>query len=381
MKPFYYTCFLLFIMLITHCKPAPDPTALLVDAETFPLEYEGKQIELFTIKNSRGMLVQITNYGAKIVSVIVPDKDGNFADVCLGYETAQQYLDGVPSMGATIGRFANRIAGGQFMLNDSAVQLTKNAGENTIHGGTNGFRVKVWDARQLDDQNLGLNYYSPDGEEGFPGNLTVKVLFTVTEDNALKITYFAKTDKPTIINLTNHWFTNLSGHADASVLDHELLVNADSYIVADSFSIPTGEILPVEGTPLDFREITRIGDRIDVEFDQIKMTKGYDQNLVINKTDGELALAALLHDPVSGRVMEVMTTEPGIQVYTANNLSGKENEIGKGGVPYLSRSAICLETQHFPDSPNHPNFPSTVLNPGQDYVSTTIYKFGVKGKD
>ncbi|MDZ7607397.1 MAG: aldose epimerase family protein [Cyclobacteriaceae bacterium] len=381
MKPLFYTYSLLLITLITHCKPAPDPSTLLVDAETFRMEHEGKQIDLFTIKNSRGMMVQVTNYGAKIVSVIVPDKDGKFADVCLGYETAQQYLDGVPSMGATIGRFANRIAGGQFMLNDSVYQLTKNAGENTIHGGTNGFRVKVWDAKQLDDQNLELSYFSPNGEEGFPGNLTVKVLFTVTEENELKLTYHAKTDKPTIINLTNHWFTNLGGHGSGDILNHELLVNADSYTVADSFSIPTGEILPVEGTPLDFREITRIGARIDDEFDQTMMTKGYDQNLVISKGENELAFAALLHDPVSGRVMEVMTTEPGIQVYTANNLSGKPNETGKGGIGYISRSSICLETQHFPDSPNHPNFPSTVLNPGQDYVSTTIYKFGVKEKD
>jgi len=378
MKPFFYCGTLILIALMTQCKQPSNTQSLLVDSAAFRMEYEGKQIELFTIQNSMGMVVQVTNYGAKIVSVIVPDKNGEFADVCLGYESAQKYIDGLASMGATIGRYANRIAGGQFTLNDSTYHLTRNAGNNTIHGGTKGFRVKVWDAKQLDDQSLEMSYFSPDGEEGFPGNFTVKVLFTVTGENELKLTYFATADKPTVFNLTNHWFTNLAGHGSGDVLNQELLVNADYYTVTDSFSIPTGEILPVEGTPLDFREITMIGERIDDDCDQIKMTKGYDQNLVINKTDGELAMAALLHDPISGRVMEVKTTEPGIQVYTANNLSGKENEIGKGRVPYLSRSAICLETQHFPDSPNHPNFPTTVLNPGEDYVSTTIYKFGVK---
>ncbi len=381
MKRILFRYLLPLMTLITHCKPAPDPAELMVDPVNFQMEYEGKQIALYTIKNSKGMIVQLTNYGAKIVTVIVPDKEGKFVDVNLGYETAHQYIDGSPSMGATIGRYANRIAGGRFTLNDSTYQLTQNAGENTIHGGAKGSRVKVWDAIQLDEQSVEMHYFSPDGEEGFPGNLTVKVLFTVPEENELKLTYYAKTDKPTIINLTNHWFTNLGGHGSGDVLNHKLLVNADSYTVADSFSIPSGEILPVEGTPLDFREIRRIGARIDDDFTPTNITKGYDQNLVINKKEGELALAALLHYPASGIVMEVKTTEPGLQVYTANNLSGKENEIGKGGVPYLSRSAICLETQHFPDSPNHPNFPSTVLNPGEDYVSTTIYKFGVKEGD
>ena len=349
-----------------------------MDPTTFQIEHEGKQIDLFTLQNTRGMVVQITNYGGKIVSILVPDKNGKMADVCLGYESAEGYINGSASMGATMGRFANRIANAQFTLNDSTYHLAKNAGEHTIHGGAKGFRFKVWEAKQLDEQNLELSYLSPDGEEGFPGNFTLKVLFSVTEDNELKLVYHATTDKPTVFNLTNHAFFNLAGEGNGDVLDHQLMVNADSFTPTNETSIPTGEIRSLDGTPLDFRNLTRVGDRIDADYDQLIFAGGYDHNYVINKDAGQLEMAALLYEPVSGRVMEVKTTEPGIQVYTANSLTGKGPDVGKSGHAYGSRSSICLETQHFPDSPNQPDFPTTVLNLGEEYLSTTIYRFSVK---
>lgn len=370
---------LLFIMssiLATNCSIKENPMELVLKPDAFEVMHNGKQIELYTLSNSTGMVVQVTNYGGKIASIIVPDREGDFADVCLGYESAQEYLDGIASLGATMGRVTNRIANGQFMLNDSTYHLAKNNGEHTIHGGAKGFRFKVWDAKQLDDQNLELRYFSEDGEEGFPGNLKLKVLFSVTSENELKLTYHATTDKPTVINFTNHAFFNLAGAGEGNILDHELMVNADAFTQVDHEAIPTGEIIDVLGTPLDFSMVTRVGDRISDEYDQLTYVGGYDHNYVINKEENELAVAALLFEPASGRVMEVKTTEPGIQIYTANSLSGKD--IGKGGKAYGKWSSICLETQHFPDSPNHDNFPSTVLNPGEDYVSTTIYKFSTK---
>ncbi len=361
--------------IISSCDNAKQ-NYIPIKKEAFLMTHNGKQIDLFTLKNAKGMIVQITNYGGKIVSIIVPDRDGNMGDVCLGYESADEYVNGIASLGATMGRYANRIANAQFTLNDSTYHLAKNNGEHTIHGGAKGFRFKVWDAKQLDDCSLELTYFSRDGEEGFPGNLTLKVLFSVTNDNELKLTYHATTDKPTVLNVTNHAFFNLAGEGIGDVLDHELMVNADTYTPVDATAIPLGDFQNVAGTPLDFTEMTRIGDRINADFEQLKHVGGYDHNFIINKKENELALAALLYEPVSGRVMEVKTTEPGIQVYTANSLTDKDT--GKGGTVYSSQSSICLETQHFPDSPNHPNFPSTVVNPGDDYVSTTIYKFSVK---
>lgn len=367
-----------FVLIVFFSCVKPKHNYVPVLKEAFQEMHDGKQVDLFTLRNTSGMVVQITNYGGKIVSIIVPDRDGNMGDVCLGYESASEYINGTASLGATMGRFANRIANAQFTLNDSIYYLAKNNGEHTIHGGKKGFRFQVWDAKQLDERSLELSYSSKDGEEGFPGNLVLKVLFTVTEQNELKLTYHAATDKPTVLNVTNHAFFNLAGEGNGDILDHELLVNADAFTPVDATAIPTGEIRNVEGTPLDFTEMTRIGDRIDANYEQLKHVGGYDHNFVLNKMEIELALAALLYEPVSGRVMEVKTTEPGLQVYTANSLTGKGTDIGKGGKPYGSRSSICLETQHFPDSPNHSNFPSTVLYPGLDYISTTIYKFSVK---
>ena len=372
-----FTFSLIFILyIITSCEQKKELNYTKVMAKNFQTIHNGKEIKLFTLKNQQGMIVQLTNYGGKLVSIIVPDRDGNLADVCLGYESAEDYLNGIASLGATMGRVTNRIANAQFTLDGVTYQLAKNNGEHTIHGGASGFRYKVWDAKQLDDQNVELSYFSEDGEEGFPGNLTLKVLFSVTNDNELKLIYHATTDKPTVINFTNHAFFNLVGAGNGDILDHELRVNAEEFTPVDETAIPTGEIRDVAGTPLDFREFTRVGDRIDADYDQLKYVGGYDHNYVINKDGDALAMAALLYEPVSGRVMEVKTTEPGIQVYTANSLSGED--VGKGGKAYGKWSSICLETQHFPDSPNHPNFPSTVLTPGEDHISTTIYRFSTK---
>lgn len=373
-KRFFYFITILSIVF-TSCEDQ-KLNYIPIMKENFQLNHEGKQIELFTLKNSRGMIVQVTNYGGKLVSIIVPDREGDFGDVCLGYESAEEYVKGIASLGATMGRVTNRIANAQFTLNDSTYHLAKNNGEHTIHGGTKGFRFKVWDGKQLDEKSVELSYFSEDGEEGFPGNLTLKVMFMVTEENELSLTYHATTDKPTVINFTNHAFFNLAGAGNGDILDHELMVNADVFTEVDTEAIPTGEFGSVEGTPLDFSEMKRVGDRIDDDYDQLNHVGGYDHNYVIKKDEDVLAMAALLYEPVSGRVMEVKTTEPGIQIYTANSLSGQD--IGKGGKAYGARSSICLETQHFPDSPNHDNFPSTVLIPGEDYVSTTIYKFSTK---
>lgn len=365
---------LILMTVLMGCKTKKEKIGLMVNPENFKATRDGKQIDLFTLKNKNGMIVQITNFGGKIVSIIVPDKEGNMADVCLGYDDIDGYFDGSGSMGATIGRVANRIGGAQFTLNGKTYHLAKNAGNSTIHGGKEGFRFKVFDARQIDEQNLELSYFSEDGEEGFPGNLKFKVLFTLTDDNELRITYHATTDKPTVVNFTNHAYFNLAGEGKGDILGHELLVVADHFTPTDKMAIPTGEIRSVEGTPLDFRQLTKIGERVDADYEQIKYAGGIDHNFVLNKNEGEKGLAAILYEPNSGRMMEVFTTEPGIQIYTANGFKS----VGKDGKKYGTRSAICLETQHFPDSPNRPEFPSVVLNPGEEFESVTVYKFSVR---
>lgn len=371
-----YSLFFLVLISLLSCKEKSQ-NYIPVNRTDFQIEHNGKAIDLYTLENSQGMKVQITNYGGKVVSILVPDRNGELGDVSLGYETASEYLNGIASLGATMGRYANRIANAQFTLNDSTYYLDKNNGENSIHGGDEGFRYQVWDARKIDDQTLELSYFSEDGEGGYPGNLTVNVIYKVTEENELKLEYSARTDKPTVINLTNHTFFNLAGEGKGSVLNHTLYVNANQYTPVNSVAIPTGELRDVTGTPFDFTTPTRIGARIDEDNEQLKFVGGYDHNFVLNKDPDELALAARLSEPTTGRVMEVYTTEPGLQVYTANSLTGEGNQIGKGGHAYGPRSAICLETQHFPDAPHHPNFPSTVLVPGEEYRSTTIYKFSV----
>ncbi|MBC8378671.1 MAG: galactose mutarotase, partial [Planctomycetes bacterium] len=326
--------------------------------------------------NANGMKAAITNYGGIIVSLLAPDKDGRMDDVVLGFDTIAEYEEKSPHFGCITGRYANRIAKGRFTLDGKVYdKLAINNGPNALHGGLKGFDKKVWDAEAVGN-SLKLRMVSPDGEEGYPGRLDVTVTYTLTDDNELRIDYEAVTDKPTVLNLTNHSYFNLAGHSGGTeaMVAHEMMINADAFTpVADANAIPTGQVMSVEGTPMDFKSGKRIGQDIDDSYEQIQFGSGYDHNWVLNKAaDGELSLAARTSDPASGRVMETWTTEPGVQFYSANFLDGLT---GKGGAVYPRRCSFCLETQHYPDSPNQPNFPSTTLRPDEKYMSTTIYKF------
>ncbi|MDF2636762.1 MAG: galactose-epimerase [Pelosinus sp.] len=350
-----------------------------IKREAFQKEINGKQVDLYTLTNKTGMVAKITNYGGKIVQLLVPDKNGKLSDVVLGYESLDQTINGQASMGCTIGRYANRISKGQFSLDGKDYQLTVNNGANHLHGGTKGSRFVVFDANQIDAKTLQLTYYFKDGEEGYPGNCLLKTVYSLTDNNELVITYDAVTDKSTIVNFTNHAFFNLAGSGSGTILNHQLTLNADNFTPVDGTLITTGEIRPVKGTPMDFTKSTTIGTRINDSYEQLKYGPGYDHNYVLNKTGNELSFAARVYEPKSGRVMEIYTTEPGIQFYAGNFLEGKvPRDIGKGGKAYNFREGFCLETQHFPDSPNKDNFPSTVLSPGQWFSSTTVHKFTVK---
>ncbi|MFN0256917.1 aldose epimerase family protein [Pedobacter ureilyticus] len=352
---------------------------VLLDTSAYLINTQGKETKLFQLSNKNGAKLYITNYGARVVSLIVPNRDGISTDVILGYDSVQSnQKKGEPFFGAIIGRYGNRIAKGKFSLAGTTYQLQLNDGVNTLHGGTDGFYAKVWDAKQLDAQHLEMNYFSKDGEAGYPGNVNVKVLYTLTDDNSFKIDYSATTDKETILNLTNHAYFNLNGEGNETVLDHELTIAADGYTPVDDTLIPTGKIEPVKGTPFDFTKAKVIGKEIETKNEQLTYGKGYDHNFVLNKNDGKSPVA-IVKSPKTGIVMEVYTTEPGIQFYSGNFLTGTDKD-GKGGKSYPFRSAFCLETQHFPDSPNQPNFPSTVLKPGQTYSTTTTYKFLVDKK-
>lgn len=347
--------------------------------KAFQAELNGQDTDLFILKNRNGVEIAVTNYGGFVVSVMVPDKNGKFEDVVLGHSSLHDYLHTPePYLGSLVGRYGNRIAGGKFTLEGKEYKLAINNGPNTLHGGLTGFNAMVWDAVQLNAQTLKLTYLSVDGEEGFPGNLSIEVVYHLSHDNALEISYQAVTDKTTIINLTQHSFFNLAGTAKptSTICNNLLTIHADFYIPMDEVSIPTGCIAPVEGTPMDFRTPHLVGERIDNDFDQLKYGKGYDHCYVLNKQEaGELSFAAKVVEPQSGRSLEVYTTEPGVQLYTGNWLGGFE---GKYGATYPERSAICLETQHFPDSPNKPHFPTVVLHPGEVYKQICIYKFGVE---
>ena len=365
--------FFLALVVLFSCSESPK-LPVLVDEAKFKTEHDGKPVDLYTLKNKNGMVVQITNFGAKVVSIFTPDKNGNLGDVVLGFDSAEDYFNTSEIyFGATIGRYGNRIGNAQFSINDTVYHLSKNDGENALHGGLKGFFAVVWNGNQIDDKTT---YLSPDMEEGYPGNLNVKVVYTLTDDNELKIEYHATTDKATPVNLTNHSFFNLDGAGSGDIENEIMQINADYYTPVDSGLIPTGEIAPVEGTPMDFRKPTAIGARINDDFEQLKLGRGYDHNWVLNKADSGLNFAAKVVDPASGRTLEVYTNEPGIQFYTGNFLDG--TVAGKGGKVYAHRSALCLETQHFPDSPNKPNFPSTILKPGDQYYSICVYKFGVE---
>ena len=338
---------------------------------------DGSEVSLYTLRNNKGAEVGICNYGGLVIFLKVPDRNGKFADVVLGYDELPDYIKDSPYFGALIGRYGNRIAKGKFTLDGKEYTLAVNNGPNALHGGLKGFDKVVWEPRilaSLEGPSLELRYTSKDGEEGYPGNLSVLAVYTLTEDNALKIEYAATTDKDTVVNLTHHSYFNLAGKGD--ILNHQVMIPADKFTPVDSTLIPTGELKPVEGTPFDFRTPTAIGARINQEDQQLKFGGGYDHNWVINKSMGQLTLTARVYEPTTGRVMEVWSTEPGLQFYSGNFLDGKNK--GKGGWVYQFRNGFCMEPQHYPDSPNHPSFPSVVLKPGQEYRNTIIYKFSVQ---
>lgn len=330
-------------------------------------------IEIFTLTGPGGLEARITNYGGIIVSLSAPDRTGRLADVVLGLDDLAGYIAGHPFFGALAGRYANRIARGKFSLNGVEYSLARNNGENHLHGGIRGFDKAVWSVRDVSRQRLQLSYWSEDGEEGYPGNLSVTVVYALTDQNELRIDYTAATDKDTVVNLTNHSYFNLAGQGQGDILGTELKLFADQFTPVDEKLIPTGELRDVEGTPFDFRIPTAIGARIGQDDRQLRFAGGYDHNFVLRGGGGSLAMAASVLDPGSGRMMEVLTTEPGVQLYTANSFDGTRR--GKAGSTYSRRSGFCLETQHFPDSPNQPHFPSTVLKAGGQYASTTVYRF------
>lgn len=329
-----------------------------------------------TLVNSHGLKSVITNFGARVVSLFVPDKNGTMEDIVLGFDSLKEYTVHDTYYGAIVGRYANRIANGKFSIGGKEYQLKKNNGINALHGGPNGLHNLFWKIVSSNDSSVALSYVSRDGEEGYPGNLNVKVIYTLSENNELAIDYEAFTDQETILNLTNHSFFNLNGEGRGDILDHVLTINADKFCPVDQMLIPTGELKDVKGTPFDFHSLRRIGERINNEDEQLKFGLGYDHNWVLNKNKTELTFAAKIIEPVNGRALEVWTTEPGLQFYSGNFLNAKE--IGKANKPYPFRSAVCLEAQHFPDSPNHNNFPSTILKPGDVYKQKTIYKFLVE---
>lgn len=342
---------------------------------------EGEAVDIFTLTNSKGMAAEITNYGGTVVSLKVPDKSGKIDDVVLGFDELKGYLSkDNPYFGAIIGRHANRIGDASFEINGIEYKVTKNEGENQLHGGLKGFDKVVWNAEAVNkngNECLELNLLSKDGEEGYPGNLKVKVTYTLTEENELRIDYFAVTDKDTVVNLTNHSYFNLSGHDSGDILGHKVMINADKFTAADKYSLPTGEIRDVKGTPMDFTTLSTVGKNIESGYDQIVFGNGYDHNWILNSHGNLSEKAAEVYDDKSGRVMEVYTTNPGVQFYTANFVNGV---IGKVGASYGKRNALCLETQYFPNSLKNKHFASPILRAGQEYKHTTIYKFRTQGQ-
>jgi aldose 1-epimerase len=350
-----------------------------IKREPFGTLSDGSEVALYTLVNDKGIKATITNYGGIVVSLSTPDRDGKMEDVVLGFDTLEEYVDHNPFFGCLVGRYGNRIAKAMFTLEGVEYVLAQNDGNNHLHGGQVGFDKKVWAPRALetaDGPALELAYTSPDGEEGYPGSLAVQVVYTLTDNNALKIQYGAVTDKATVVNLTNHSYFNLSAGAADDILDHEMMLVADLFTPVDETLIPTGELCSVEGTPLDFRASTPIGARIERDDEQIALGGGYDHNWVVNGQPGDLRLAAQVREPTSGRVMSVYTTEPAVQFYAGNMMPPAMP--GKGGRTYVRRGGLCLETQHYPDSPNQPHFPSTVLRPRETYRTTTIYRFSAQ---
>lgn len=384
MKNILYIAIALFLVSCGGNTSKPDQAEAkkeitLMPDSLFETEFDGKQIKLYTLESGNGLTMQVSNFGGRVVSLWVPDKNGNYEDIVFGHSDIDKYINykGERCLGPIVGRYANRIAKGQFEIDGKKYQLPVNNNGQTLHGGPNGFDMKVWDVDSVSKNAIHLSYLSPDGEEGFPGNVKVKMVYTLTPDNEFKITYEATTDQPTHVNLSHHSFFNLKGAANGTITDHLLMINSSSITPVDSVLIPTGKFMDVEGTPFDFRKATVIGERIDAENEQLKNGKGYDHNWVIDrKSEKDVELIASLYEPVSGRMMEVYSDQPGIQFYSGNFLDG--DVVGKYGKKHNFREAIALETQKYPDTPNQPEFPSTRLNPGEIYTQVCIYKFTTK---
>jgi aldose 1-epimerase len=369
----------LFVSAVMGREAAPAKGKHQVRKESFGQTGDGRPVDLFTLTNSKGLEIRAINYGGIIVSLRVPDKSGNLGDIVLGYDKVDGYLQNPTYFGAIVGRYANRIANATFTLDGVKYTLAKNDGPNSLHGGLNGFNKQLWEAKEFKNGKgvgVAFSYLSKDGEEGYPGNLKVKVIYTLTDDNQLIVDYEATTDKATPLNLSQHTYFNLAGEGNGDILGHHLLLNADRFTPVDKTLIPTGELRAVQGTPMDFSKPTTIGARINDDYEQLVLGHGYDHNWVINRKDNSLTRAAMVHEPTSGRVLEVLTTEPGVQFYSGNFLDGTIT--GKNGHVYKQRYGFCLETQHFPDSPNHPDFPSTILRPGKTFHSQTVFKFSTE---
>jgi len=366
------------VLLLISC--AAFALAQTVTKQSFGKTADGQNIDIYTLRNAHGVEAKITNYGGILVSLKVPDRNGKFDDVVLGFNDLDTYLTkNNPYFGAIIGRYGNRIAKGRFKLNGVEYKLAVNNGENHLHGGVKGFDKVVWTGHETQTKAgpaVVLNYLSKDAEEGYPGNLRVTVVYTLTSEDELKIDYSATTDKDTVTNLTHHSYFNLAGEGNGDILNHIVTINADRFVPTDAGSIPTGELRSVAGTPFDFLKPTAIGARINQDDEQLKLGNGYDHTWVINGRAGTMRLAATAYEATSGRVMQVWTTEPGVQFYTGNFLDGTLT--GKSGKVYARRNGFCFETQHFPDSPNQPSFPTTTLRKGQTYKSTTIYRFSTR---
>jgi len=371
-----FSCLLFVVVLLLGIL---STNAQKISKESFGKTADGESVDLFTLTNRNGMEARITNYGGIVTTLTAPDRNNKYADVVLGFNDLDSYLKGHPYFGALVGRYGNRIAKGRFTLNGVEYKLAVNNGENHLHGGIKGFDKVVWTARSMRTKlgpALSLTYVSKDMEEGYPGNLTVKVVYTLTNNNELRIDYSASTDKDTVTNLTHHSYFNLAGEGTGDILNHQLLLKASRFTPTDAGSIPTGELRNVQGTPFDFLKSTAIGARINQDEEQLKFGGGYDHNWVVNGRAGALRQAASVYESTSGRVMDVWTTEPGIQFYTGNFLDGTLT--GKSGKAYARRNGFCLETQHYPDSPNKPKFPTTTLRKGATYRSTTIYRFSAR---
>jgi aldose 1-epimerase len=369
----------LFFYAAMAQEVAPTKGKREVRKESFGKTGDGRPVDLYTLTNAHGVEVRAMTYGGIIVSLRVPDKSGNLGDIVLGHEKAEGYMPNPTYFGVIVGRYANRIANGTFTLDGVKYTLPKNDGPNSLHGGTEGFNQKIWEAKEFKNAKgvgVAFSYLSKDGEEGYPGNLKVNVSYTLTDENKLIVDYEATTDKATPINLSQHSYFNLAGEGSGDILGHHLMLNADRFTPVDKTLIPTGELRPVKGTPFDFTKPTAIGARINQDDEQLVVGKGYDHNWVLNRKGDGLSLAARVHEPTSGRVLEVFTTEPGIQFYSGNFLDGTIT--GKQGHVYKLRYGLCLETQHFPDSPNHPDFPSPILRPGKKFQSQTVFKFSTE---